>query len=128
MYHPPGTTIVRILRAHWMTHGPAGGWRLQEVLRNLMISHVEFRSEEDADVAVYCHKREVALLLVEDSRETSIVVDRVMGALKEALLPLVRGGGLSQAAAAASCSLRIGCRRWRCPALLQWPSMRPTTC
>lgn len=89
-----------------------------------MISHVEFRSEEDADVAVYCHKREVALLLVEDSRETSIVVDRVMGALKEALLPLVRAGGLGQAAAL-RCALLLllllrdaGLHRWQAMALL----------
>ncbi len=59
-----------------------------------MISHVEFRSDDDADVALYCHKRDVQLLPVEDSRETTIVVDRAMGALKEALLPLVRAGEL----------------------------------
>jgi hypothetical protein len=31
------------------------------VLRNLMINVVEFRSEEDVDVAVHCHKRQVQL-------------------------------------------------------------------
>jgi ERCC4-related helicase len=33
--------------------------KIQEVVRNLSISRIEFRSEEDADVAQYTHQRDV---------------------------------------------------------------------
>jgi ERCC4-related helicase len=52
------------------------------VIRNLRICRVEFRDEQDADVARYCHERTVDTLLVDPSGE----VQQLRGLLQQLLL------------------------------------------
>ncbi|KAK9817873.1 hypothetical protein WJX72_003494 [[Myrmecia] bisecta] len=56
---------------------------IQEVITNLMISSIEFRAEEDADVAAYRHARQVDVQVVQPSREVELC--------REELLKVMRG-------------------------------------
>ncbi|GIL83863.1 hypothetical protein Vretifemale_12587, partial [Volvox reticuliferus] len=56
---------------------------VQEVIRNLGISRVEFRSEEDPDVSPYCHKKQVDVI--------EVLPDDILRPVAESVVLLLRG-------------------------------------
>jgi ERCC4-related helicase len=61
---------------------------VQEVLKNLMISAIEFRAEEDADVAPYRHATARDVLVVEPSREVAYARATLMQTFRRTMLAL----------------------------------------
>ncbi|GIL56457.1 hypothetical protein Vafri_11813, partial [Volvox africanus] len=56
---------------------------VQEVIRNLGISRVEFRSEEDPDVSPFCHKKQVDVI--------EVLPDDILRPVAESVVLLLRG-------------------------------------
>ncbi|EFJ47926.1 hypothetical protein VOLCADRAFT_117719, partial [Volvox carteri f. nagariensis] len=56
---------------------------VQEVIRNLGISRVEFKSNEDPDVSPYCHKKQVDVM--------EVFPDEVLQPVAESVVMLLRG-------------------------------------
>lgn len=61
---------------------------LQEVVSNLMISAIEFRGEEDADVAPYRHETAREVVLVQPSREVAYARSMLMQAFRHVMASL----------------------------------------
>lgn len=49
---------------------------MQQVLSNLLISHIELRTEESKDIKQYSFDRQVDKIIVPDSKEIAAVKDR----------------------------------------------------
>ncbi|GFR40561.1 hypothetical protein Agub_g1137, partial [Astrephomene gubernaculifera] len=63
---------------------------VQEVIRNLGASRVEFRSEEDEDVSVYCHRKQVDVLEVDPDNMLKPVAEGVVALLRRVNDKLLR--------------------------------------
>lgn len=63
---------------------------LQEVLHNLMISAIEFRGEEDPDVAPYRHATAREMKVVEPSREVGHARALLMNTFRHIMAELGR--------------------------------------
>ena len=75
---------------------------MQEVLQNLMISAIEFRGEEDADVAPYRHATARELMVVEPSREVGHARAMLLSAFRHIMAELCRSKVTSLALAPVS--------------------------
>ncbi len=71
----------------------------QDVLRTLMVNCVEFRSEEDADVAPYCHSKDVEVMEV----DVGAGVQAALARLHAAMLPVIQQLVELRVGAASSC-------------------------
>lgn len=74
---------------------------LQEVIRNMMINKVDFRSEDDASIKLYCHQRTVETCVVPVSQEAKFI--------KQQLLNLMH-----PLAMAINTKCQVCCSSWQC--------------
>ncbi|GAX72692.1 hypothetical protein CEUSTIGMA_g148.t1 [Chlamydomonas eustigma] len=62
---------------------------IQDIIRTLMISSIEFRNEEDADVAPYCHSKEVEVVEVELGSGVKAAQAKLFAAMTPVIYQLV---------------------------------------
>ncbi|PRW60577.1 Fanconi anemia group M isoform X3 [Chlorella sorokiniana] len=68
----------------------ADGGKVQEVVTNLMVGAIEFRTEQDPDVARHTHPKDISVQVVHPSREAEQLRSQLLGLIRSALQPLLR--------------------------------------
>ncbi|CAD7704868.1 unnamed protein product [Ostreobium quekettii] len=62
---------------------------VQEVMENLLINRVEFRSDEDAEVVLYTHERTVDVLTVKPNTHLAECYDLLHQVMRQVIRPLI---------------------------------------
>ncbi|KAI3429818.1 hypothetical protein D9Q98_010131 [Chlorella vulgaris] len=68
----------------------ADGSKVQEVINHLMIAAIEFRTEQDSDVAPYTHQKVVEPIVVRASREAEQLRPMLVNLIRQAMAPLLQ--------------------------------------